>query len=230
MLALLLEHLATVWREPDQGIWESRGGPRQFTYSKMMVWVAFDRAVLLAEQRNYKAPVEKWRAIRDEVHEQVCTNGFNAQKGCFVREYGSDHLDAALLLMPLVGFLPASDPRVRATIEAVERELMPAGLVLRYDTEKVNDGLPAGEGVFLACSFWMVACLKSIGRKKDARALFERLLKLRNDLGLLSEEYDPARKRMVGNYPQAFSHISLINAAFYLDERSGLHRRANGRS
>jgi len=182
--------------------------------------VAFDRAVRLAEQLEYEAPVEKWKEIRETLHAEICEKGFNAQKNCFVQAYGSDQVDASLLLMPLVGFLPGSDPRVRSTVEAIERELMPDWLVLRYDTTKVNDGLPPGEGVFLACSFWMVSSLKAIGRLDDARKLFERLLELRNDIGLLSEEYDLERKRLVGNFPQAFSHISLVNAAFDLEDVS----------
>ena len=218
VLVLLLDHLEKIWQDPDEGIWETRGGPQQFTYSKMMAWVAFDRAVLLARQLDYGGPIEKWTKLRDTIHRQICERGFNAKKNCFVQAYGSEELDAGLLLMPVVGFLPGSDPRVVRTVEAIERELMPDGLVLRYDTSKVNDGLPPGEGVFLACSFWMVSSLKAIGRGDDARALFERLLTLCNDIGLLSEEYDIQRKRMVGNFPQAFSHISLVNAAFDLDD------------
>jgi GH15 family glucan-1,4-alpha-glucosidase len=231
VLVLLLEHLETIWQEPDEGIWETRGGAQHFTYSKMMAWVAFDRAVLLARQLNYAGPIEKWEALRDAIHAQICARAFNEKKNSFVQAYDSEELDASLLLMPLVGFLPGSDPRVKGTVEAIERELMPDGLVLRYDTSKVQDGLPPGEGVFLACSFWMVGSLKAIGRLDDARALFERLLTLRNDLGLLSEEYDVNRKRLVGNFPQAFSHIALVNAAFDLedgpDARSRSHRRKN---
>jgi GH15 family glucan-1,4-alpha-glucosidase len=227
VLALLLEHLETIWRDPDQGIWEPRSGPQQFTYSKMMAWVAFDRAVMLAEQRDYRGPLDKWKSIRDEIHQEICSQAFNQQKSCFVQSYGSDQLDAALLLMPQVGFLPGTDPRVKATVEAIERELMPDGLVLRYDTSKVNDGLPPGEGVFLACSFWMVSSLKAIGREADARALFERLLALCNDVGLLSEEYDVGRKRLVGNFPQAFSHIALVNAAFDLKDGSEARERCD---
>jgi GH15 family glucan-1,4-alpha-glucosidase len=219
ILVLLLKHLETIWCEPDEGIWETRGGPQQFTYSKMMAWVAFDRAVKLAQQLNYRAPVDKWKKLRDEIHQQVCTQGFNQKKGCFVQAYGSDQLDAALLLMPQVGFLPGRDPRVRATVEAIERELMPGGFVLRYDTSKVEDGLPPGEGVFIACSFWMVSSLKAIGREADARKLFERLIRLRNDVGLLSEEYDIKGKRLVGNFPQAFSHIALVVAATDLEHK-----------
>jgi GH15 family glucan-1,4-alpha-glucosidase len=229
VLVPLLEHLENIWQEPDEGIWETRGGPQHFTYSKMMAWVAFDRAVLLAEQLNYAGPIEKWKALRDVIHGQICVSAFNEKKNSFVQAYDSEELDASLLLMPLIGFLPGSDPRVKSTVEAIERELMPDRLVLRYDTSRVQDGLPPGEGVFLACSFWMVSSLKAIGRLDDARALFERLLALRNDLGLLSEEYDVDRKRLVGNFPQAFSHIALVNAAFDLedgpDARSRSHRK-----
>jgi GH15 family glucan-1,4-alpha-glucosidase len=187
--------------------------------------------VLLAEQLHYDTPVEKWKEIRDTIHSEVCVRAFSAKKNSFVQAYDSDQLDASLLLMPVVGFLPGSDPRVKATVESIERELMPDGLVRRYDTTKVDDGLPPGEGVFLACSFWLVSAFKAIGRLKDAKALFERLLRLRNDLGLLSEEYDVERKRLVGNFPQAFSHISLVNAAFDLTDephaRSRSHRTAH---
>lgn len=217
VLALLMDHLEKIWQEPDNGIWEVRGGRHQFTYSKMMAWVAFDRAVKLAEQLGYDAPLEKWKKLRDTIHTEVCEKGFNRQKGCFVQVYGSDKMDASLLLMPQVGFLPGDDPRVIATVEAVERDLMQDGFVARYNTEKVKDGLPPGEGVFIACSFWMVSSLKAIGREDDARKLFERLLGLCNDVGLMSEEYDVDDKRLVGNFPQAFSHIALVNAAFDLE-------------
>jgi GH15 family glucan-1,4-alpha-glucosidase len=226
VLILLLEQLEKIWRQRDEGIWETRGGARQFTYSKMMAWVAFDRAVLLAEQLHYDAPVERWKTIRDTIHDEICARAFNKKKNGFVQAYGTNQLDASLLLMPVVGFLPGSDARVKGTVEAIERELMPAGLVMRYNTSKVQDGLPPGEGMFLACSFWMVSALKAIGRERDARALFERLLKLRNDLGLLSEEYDVERKQLVGNFPQAFSHIALVNAAFDLEEGAGTRSRA----
>ncbi len=227
VLVLLLEHLESIWQKPDHGIWEIRGEPRHFTYSKMMAWVAFDRAVLLAEQLHYEAPVERWKAIRDMIHDEVCQKAFNKSKNCFVQAYGSDQLDAALLLMPAVGFLPGSDQRVKATVRAIERELMPHGLVERYDTKQAGDGLPPGEGVFLACSFWMVSCLKAVGRHRDARKLFEKLLGLRNDLGLLSEEFDVKRNRMVGNFPQAFSHIALVNSAFFLEERRQVRSRSS---
>ena len=227
VLVLLLKHLETIWQEPDEGIWETRGGPKHFTYSKMMAWVAFDRGVLLAEQLKYDAPIEKWKSIRDEIHQQICAKGFSKRKNSFVQAYGSQQLDASLLLMPVVGFLPGKDPRVKGTVKAIEKELMSNGLVRRYDTGKVDDGLPPGEGVFLACSFWMVSSLKAIGRKRDARRLFEKLLRLPNDLGLLSEEYDTTHHRMVGNFPQAFSHIALVNTAFYLEEDKNLRKRSH---
>jgi GH15 family glucan-1,4-alpha-glucosidase len=230
VLILLLEHLETIWSQPDEGIWETRGGPQQFTYSKMMAWVAFDRAALLAEQLHYQAPVKKWKTIQEKLHSEICARAFNKKKNSFVRTYDSDQLDAALLLMPVVGFLPGSDPRVKGTVEAIERELMSAGLVKRYETSKVEDGLPAGEGVFLACSFWMVSALKAVGRVKDARALFARLLKMTNDVGLLSEEYDVERRRLVGNFPQAFSHIALVTAAFDLEDGRVVRNRAHRNS
>jgi GH15 family glucan-1,4-alpha-glucosidase len=230
----MINHLCTIWQKPDQGIWESRSGPQQFTYSKVMVWVAFDRAIRIAETLGNKAtgeaPVEHWRAIRQKVHDEVCTKAYNQELGAFTQTYDSDLLDSSLLLMPLVGFLPAQDPRVRGTIEAIEKNLMRDGLLMRYDTSKSPDGLPPGEGMFLACSFWMVSCLKLIGREADARKLFEYLLTLRNDVGLLSEEYDVSRKRLVGNFPQAFSHIALVNAAFELEKAEHeVHHRRNAR-
>jgi GH15 family glucan-1,4-alpha-glucosidase len=229
VLIRLLDHLETIWQLPDQGIWEPRSGPQNFTHSKMMAWVAFDRATLLAQQLHYQAPTEKWKALRDQIHAEICEKAYCAKKNAFTQSYGSDHLDAALLLMPVVGFLPASDPRVKGTIEAIERELMPNGLVLRYDTSRVDDGLPPGEGVFLACSFWMVSCLKAIGRIDDARALFDRLIGLSNDLGLLAEEYDVHLRRQVGNFPQAFSHIALVNAAYDLEGGAETRKRARRR-
>jgi GH15 family glucan-1,4-alpha-glucosidase len=230
VLVLLLEHLETIWQAPDEGIWETRGGQQQFTYSKMMAWVAFDRAVQLAEQLHYDAPIEKWKTIRDAIRREVCARAFSKKKRSFVMAYGSDQLDAALLQMPLVGFLPGSDPRVKGTVEAVERDLMSEGLVKRYETSKVKDGLPAGEGVFLACSFWMVSALKSVGRLKDAKRLFARLLRMGNDVGLLSEQYDVANRQLVGNFPQAFSHISLVNAAFDLAAGPDTHNRGHRNS
>jgi len=225
ILALLLDHLADIWQRPDDGIWETRGGREQFTYSKMMAWVAFDRAIRIAKKLRCKAPLEKWEKLRDTIHDEICRKAFSKERNSFVQFYGGKHLDASLLLMPIVGFLPASDARVRSTIEAIERNLMADGFVMRYDTIEVQDGLPPGEGVFLACSFWMVSALKAIGRMDDARALFHRLLALRNDLGLLSEEYDVEGKRLVGNFPQAFSHIALVNAAFDLRREEETHHR-----
>ena len=229
VLMLLLEHLTEIWQRPDDGIWETRGGREQFTYSKMMAWVAFDRAILIAKKLHTKAPLDEWQAIRDRIHEDICRNGYNEEKKAFVQFYGGKQLDAALLLMPLVGFLPATDPRVRSTIEAIERDLMVNGFLMRYDTARVRDGLRPGEGAFLACSFWLVSALKAIGREQDARRLFNRLLAVRNDLGLLSEEYDAESKRLVGNFPQAFSHIALINAAFDLERPGEEHHRTRHR-
>lgn len=217
----LVEHLETILDKPDQGIWETRGEPQHFTHSKVMAWVAFNRAIQAAEEMGAKAPIERWKQVRDKLHEQICARAYNEKLGSFVQAYGSDQLDAALLLLPLVGFLPPEDERVRGTIQAIERNLMPQGFVMRYDTATTDDGLPGGEGVFFACSFWMVSNLKLIGREDDARKLFERLLSLANDVGLLAEEYDIGRKRLVGNFPQALSHISLTNAAFDLFGNDG---------
>jgi len=215
----LLTFLEENWERPDEGIWEVRGPRRHFTHSKVMAWVAFDRAVKAVEHFGVRGPVERWRDIRDAIHEQVCREGFDAGLGAFVQSYGSKALDASLLMICPVGFLPATDPRVRGTVEAIERDLMVDGLVARYATEEGVDGLPAGEGMFLACSFWLVDNLYLMGREDDARQLFERLLALRNDVGLLSEEYDPRVGRLVGNFPQAFSHIALINSACNLAPR-----------
>ncbi|VVD96943.1 glucoamylase [Pandoraea iniqua] len=213
----LVAHLETVWRKPDEGIWEVRGGRQHFTYSKVMAWVAFDRAIKSAERFNLPGPVDHWRKLCQEIHTDVCTHGFDKTHNAFMQAYGSDEMDASALMIPLVGFLPPDDPRVIGTVEAVERELMRDGLVQRYRTSRVDDGLPAGEGAFLACSFWMVDCLVMLGRQRDARKLFERLLSLRNDVGLLAEEYDTHHKRQVGNFPQAFSHIALVHAAIRLE-------------
>jgi GH15 family glucan-1,4-alpha-glucosidase len=212
----LMDFLESKWEEPDEGIWEVRGGLQQFTHSKIMAWLAFDRAVKLVEHCDCAAPehVDRWRKIRDQIHRQVCDLGYNAKKKAFTQIYGSEQLDASLLMMPLAGFLPPSDERVISTVEAIQRELMQDGLIHRYRTEKENvDGLPGSEGVFLPCSFWLVDCLHLIGRTGEAREMFERLLNLRNDLGLLSEEYDPRAKRQLGNFPQAFSHVALVNTA-----------------
>jgi GH15 family glucan-1,4-alpha-glucosidase len=209
----LLSHLEKVWSAADDGIWEVRGERRHFTHSKVMAWVAFDRAIKSAEAFRLEGPIDHWRKLRAEVHKDVCEKAFNRGIGAFVQAYGSDQLDASTLLIPAVGFLPPVDARVRGTIEAVERRLMSNGFVLRYDTGASDDGLPRGEGAFLACSFWLADAYVLLGRRDDARKLYERLLSLRNDLGLLSEEYDPAAKRLLGNFPQAFSHIALVNTA-----------------
>jgi GH15 family glucan-1,4-alpha-glucosidase len=213
----LLQWLEDHWREPDEGIWEVRGGRQHFTYSKVMCWVAFDRAVRTVEEHELEGPVERWRHVRDEIHADVCHRAYDTSLASFVQAYGSKKLDASVLRIPLVGFLPASDERVQSTIDAVQRTLMRDGLVLRYLTEDESvDGLPAGEGVFLPCSFWLVDCLELLGRHDEAHALFERLLSLRNDLGLIAEEYDPAERRQLGNFPQAFTHLALVNSAYNL--------------
>jgi GH15 family glucan-1,4-alpha-glucosidase len=220
MLRGMIEHLETIWQQPDEGIWETRGGRKHFTYSKMMAWVAFDRAIKGAGLLHANAPVERWQKVRSQIHEEICSQAYNEKLGSFVQSYGSDQLDASLLLMPRVGFLPPEDPRVRGTLKAIERTLMSSGLVLRYNTVESSDGLPPGEGVFLACSFWMVGALQLQGRDADAIKLFERVVALANDVGLLAEEYDTGAKRLVGNFPQALSHIALINAAFNLASAS----------
>jgi GH15 family glucan-1,4-alpha-glucosidase len=232
----LLETLEQTWTDPDEGIWEVRGPRRHFTHSKVFAWVAFDRAVKSVEQYGLAGPVDRWRAIRAAIHEDVCRHGFNREKNAFTQSFGSDALDASVLLLPLVGFLPATDPRIIGTIEAVERELMSDGLVHRYKTGTATvpapaghvatttgptsvdpvDGLPPGEGVFLACSFWLVDNYVLMGRRDDAERLFERLVGLANDVGLLAEEYDPVSKRQLGNFPQAFSHLSVVNTAYNL--------------
>jgi GH15 family glucan-1,4-alpha-glucosidase len=214
----MLAHLETVWRCPDEGIWEVRGEPRHFIYSKIMAWVAFDRGIKAVEEHGLKAPVERWRRIRRQIHDEVCRHGFNTRLNSFVQAYGSSELDASLLLIPIVGFLPADDPRVRSTLAAIERHLVVDGFVLRYDTAHAADGLPPGEGCFLACSFWLADAYVMQGRVQEARHLFERLMALRNDVGLLSEEYDPRQHRLVGNFPQAFSHVALVNTALNLTQ------------
>jgi GH15 family glucan-1,4-alpha-glucosidase len=226
----LLNFLELNWEKPDEGIWEMRGGRRHFTHSKMMAWLAFHRAVQLVEECGYKAKdhVERWRAVRDKIHREVCQRGFHAKRGTFTQSYGSEALDASLLLMPMIGFLPISDERVRGTIRAIERELTWKGFILRYrPKQSTADALPGSEGVFLPCSFWLVNCLHMLGQKKKARQLFTRLMKVRNDLGLLAEEYDPVARRQLGNFPQAFTHVSLIVAARHLAGRtkSGARRR-----
>jgi GH15 family glucan-1,4-alpha-glucosidase len=217
----IMDFLESAWRNPDDGIWEVRGPRRDFTHSKVMAWVAFDRAVKACERFGREGPVDHWRATRDAIHREVCARGFNPKKNSFVQYYGATDLDASLLMIPLVGFLPPDDPHVLGTVAAVERELMRDGFVMRYPTRANIDGLPPGEGAFLACTFWLADNFALIGRTDDARRLFERLLGLRNDVGLLSEEYDPQAGRMLGNFPQAFSHVGLVNTAHNLTREAG---------
>jgi GH15 family glucan-1,4-alpha-glucosidase len=231
----LLHFLEMAWQRPDDGIWEVRGGRRHFVHSKMMAWVAFDRAIKLIEEFTAKdqpihASLPRYRALRDRIHREVCERGFDTRQNAFVQAYNDPALDAGVLLMPALGFLPASDPRVQGTIRAIEKTLMPDGFVLRYKPEHTNDGLAGTEGAFLACSFWMVDAYAYSGRRREAEALFERLLSLRNDLGLLSEEYEPTSGRLIGNFPQAFSHLALIHSAQVLNDESLGVRKADGRS
>jgi GH15 family glucan-1,4-alpha-glucosidase len=212
----LVNHLETSWEEPDEGIWEVRGGRQQFTHSKVMAWVALDRTIRSAEEFALDGPIERWRDLRKRIHDDVCARGFDAQAGYFVQAYGSKNLDASLLLMPLVGFLPASDGRVRRTVDAIGRSLNHGGLIYRYRSDETQDGLPPGEGAFLACSFWYADNLLLQGRRQEAKELFQRLLGLSNDVGLLSEQYDPTARRQLGNFPQAFSHLTLIGTALNL--------------
>ena len=221
----IIEHLEQIWQQPDDGIWETRGGRKHFTYSKVMAWVAFDRMVKDAEQHRLPGPVDHWREVRDQIQANVLEHGFHKGKNSFTQHYDTDELDASLLLIPLVGFLPHDDERVRGTTAAVEKELLQDGFVLRYSTTDSKDGLPPGEGAFLACSFWLVDNWHMQDRQEDAKALFEKLLSLRNDLGLLSEEYDPHAKRMTGNFPQAFSHTALIASAMNLAQSGMAQKR-----
>jgi GH15 family glucan-1,4-alpha-glucosidase len=216
----LLEFLESNWREPDEGIWEIRGPRRHFTHSKVMAWVALDRAIKAVELMGHEGPVDRWRGLRRELHEEVCREGFSSERDSFVQYYGAKHLDASLLLIPLVGFLAAGDPRVKGTVAAIQRELTSDGLVHRYPPEGSEhvDGLPPGEGTFLACTFWLADNLALMGRRDEAVAIYERLLALRNDVGLLAEEFDPGSGRQLGNFPQAFSHVALVNTANYLSE------------
>jgi len=216
----MLDHLTEVWSQPDQGIWEVRDGPRQFTYSKVMAWVAVDRAIKSIESFGLKGPLQEWRALRRLIHDDVCNHAYDAELRSFVQSYGSKELDASLLLIPLTGFLPHHDARVRGTVAAIERELTVDGFVKRYHTARTPDGLPEGEGVFLACSFWLVDNLVLQGRMEEATKLFEKLLALRNDVGLLAEEYDVVAKRFTGNFPQAFTHVGLVNSAFNLSRHA----------
>jgi GH15 family glucan-1,4-alpha-glucosidase len=226
----LLEFLETGWKQPDEGIWEVRGSRRHFTHSKVMVWVAADRAVKGMESFGLSGDVDRWKRLRDEIHMEVCEKGYDANRRAFTQYYGSKELDASLLMMPLVGFLPPEDGRIRETVEAIERDLVEDGFVRRYQTESPRsvDGLPPGEGVFLPCTFWLADNYWLLGRHQEARQLFERLLSLCNDVGLLSEEYDPRAQRLLGNFPQAFSHVSLINTAHNLSADMGpaSHRKS----
>jgi GH15 family glucan-1,4-alpha-glucosidase len=217
---VMLDYLAKAWRQPDEGIWEVRGGPQHFVHSKVMAWVAFDRAA--SDVRGSGEAATRWRAIADEIHAEVCERGFDRELGSFVQAYGSKLLDASLLLIPIVGFLPADDPRIKGTLRVIEERLLIGGeFVMRYESEHARDGLPPGEGAFLACSFWLIDNYILQGRRADARALFDRLIARCNDVGLLAEELDPVTGRMLGNFPQAFSHVGLINAALSLSRDVG---------
>jgi GH15 family glucan-1,4-alpha-glucosidase len=218
---VLLDFLESGWREPDDGIWEVRGPRRHFTHSKVMAWVALDRGVKAVERFGLGGPVERWRGLREEIHAEVCREGYDAERNTFTQFYGSSELDASLLMIPLVGFLPPSDPRVAGTVDAVQRELLHDGFVRRYSTTTDVDGLPVGEAAFLVCTLWLADNLVLLGRRSEARRLFERVLDLRNDLGLLSEEYDPAARRLVGNFPQALSHVGVVNTAHNLATTHG---------
>ena len=219
---VVLDYLATAWRQPDEGLWEVRGGPQHFVHSKVMAWVAFDRAANELEAQAFHEPGRRWREIADEIHAEVCERGFDRDLNSFVQAYGSKLLDASLLLIPIVGFLPPDDPQVRGTLRAIEERLLIDGeFVLRYESEHAGDGLPAGEGAFLACSFWLVDNYILQGRDAEARKLFTRLLSRCNDVGLLAEELDPLTGRMLGNFPQAYSHVGLINCALSLSRQKG---------
>ncbi|WP_126173693.1 glycoside hydrolase family 15 protein [Altericroceibacterium xinjiangense] len=215
----LIDRLEEIWSLPDEGIWEVRGEQRHFTHSKVMAWVAFDRMIRSAEEFGFEGPVGRWRMLRERIHQDVCEKAWNEQVGAFTQSYGSDTLDASVLVMPLVGFISPDDPRMRATVSAIEQRLMRDGFVLRYDSGKTDDGLPEGEGAFLACSFWLADNLFLQKRYAEAEELFERLLAIRNDVGLLAEEYDPAAKRQLGNFPQAFSHLALAETAMNMGSR-----------
>ena len=223
----LLKHLAKVWDQKDEGIWEVRGDPQHFTYSKVMAWVAFDRAIKTVEEFGLPGPLDEWRRLRQTIHDQVCARAWNEKVGAFTQSYESDKLDASILLISLTGFLPPDDPRLRRTVEAVERTLMKDGFIQRYVTDQ-SDGLAGGEGAFIACSFWFVDNLVMIGRRDDARAMFERLLSISTDLGFISEEYDVGRGRLIGNFPQAFSHIAMINSAFNLEHEDAPAKERSG--
>jgi GH15 family glucan-1,4-alpha-glucosidase len=225
----LLKFLESHWELPDEGLWEVRGPRRHFTHSKVMAWVAFDRAIKDAEKDGLEGPIERWRQVRDAIHAQVCDKGFDPRSNSFVQSYESAHLDASLLLIPQIGFLPADDPRVLGTIAAIERGLIVGGLVLRYSTDTKVDALPAGEGAFLPCSFWLADCYLLTGRRREGEELFERLLSLSNEVGLFAEEYDARAKRMLGNFPQALTHMALVNTARLLSMPEHEARGASAR-
>jgi GH15 family glucan-1,4-alpha-glucosidase len=222
----LVDFVVDHWQEPDEGIWEVRGPRRHFTHSKVMAWVALDRAVRAIEKFGRDGPLEKWREIRQQIHDDVIKKGFDKKRNTFTQYYGSSELDASLLMIPLVHFLPATDARMRGTVEAIKKELMVDGFVLRYPTQKTDDGLPPGEGSFLACTFWLIDNLALTGQLEEATEIFERMLSLRNDVGLFAEEYDTRRKRLVGNFPQAFTHVGLVNSAYNLDRARKSRARA----
>ncbi|SMG46347.1 glycoside hydrolase family 15 protein [Paraburkholderia susongensis] len=224
----MLGHLTTIWQEPDEGIWETRGGRQHFTFSKVMAWVAFDRAIRSAEMFKLDGPLDEWRATRATIHAEVCEKAWDPERNAFMQYYGSDQLDASVLLLPMVGFLPPQDPRIKGTVAAIEKDLMHGGFVMRYRTTGYDDGLPPGEGTFLACSFWMVDNLALQGRVGEAIEMYERLLALANDVGLLSEEYDPVAKRLVGNFPQAFSHVALVHTGLNLMKHEQEMAQATG--
>lgn len=230
VLRKLINYVEVAWDRPDSGIWEVRGPPRHFTHSKVMAWVALERGIDLIRRARLDGPIDRWLALRDRIHAEVCARGFNPEKGAFTQYFGSRELDASLLLLPIVGFLPATEPRMRATIEAIGRELSVDGFIRRYRTEQGQavgvDGLPPGEGAFLACTFWYADDLLLMGRTREARDIFERLLAIRNDVGLLPEEYDPGTGRFAGNFPQAFSHVALVNFACNYAKAAGIPRRS----
>jgi GH15 family glucan-1,4-alpha-glucosidase len=225
-----LAHLAKIWRQPDRGIWEIRGAPRHFTFSKVMAWVAFDRGVKIVEEFGLDGPADVWRKIRQEIHNDVCSKGYSEALGSFVQSYGSQWLDGSLLLLPTTGFLPPEDARIQGTVRAIEKRLLSESFVMRHDPAEVETGLAHGEGAFLACSFWLADAYLLIGREDEARNLFNRLLETRNEVGLLSEQYDPRAGRLIGNFPQAFSHIALVNTAHNLARPSKPAQQRAGRA
>jgi GH15 family glucan-1,4-alpha-glucosidase len=221
----MVERLEQIWQQPDRGMWESRDLPQRFTHSQAMLWTAFDRAISTAEHENLDAPLERWRAVRDQLHDEICQQGFNTELNSFVRSFGSTELDASVLLLPQIGFLPASDPRIAGTVDAIGQRLMKDGFIMRYDSEVSKDGLPPGEGSFLACSFWYADVLAMMGRYDEADEMFGRVIAIRNDLGLLAEGYDPVSGTLTGNFPQALSHLALVNTALNLTRPDGPAKR-----